>query len=50
VHGWVFTEGRFDVGRKIDYLRATVELALVRGDLGDEFREYLIDLVQNRLS
>ncbi len=50
VHGWVFTEGRFDVGRKIDYLRATVELALVRGDLGDEFRDYLIDLVQNRLS
>jgi len=50
VHGWVFTEGRFDVGRKIDYLRATVELALVRSDLGDEFRDYLIDLVQNRLS
>lgn len=50
VHGWIFTEGRFDVGRKIDYLRATVELALVRGDLGAEFREYLIDLVQNRLT
>lgn len=49
VHGWVFTEGRFDVGRKIDYLRATVELALGRSDLGDEFREYLVDLVQNRL-
>ncbi len=50
VHGWVFTEGRFDVGRKIDYLRATVELALVRNDLGDEFRQYLVDLVQNRLT
>jgi UTP--glucose-1-phosphate uridylyltransferase len=50
VHGWVFTDGRFDVGRKIDYLRATVELALVRSDLGDEFREYLVDLVQNRLT
>jgi UTP--glucose-1-phosphate uridylyltransferase len=50
VHGWVFTEGRFDVGRKIDYLRATVELALVRPDLGAEFREYLVDLVQNRLA
>ena len=50
VHGWVFTEGRFDVGRKIDFLRATVELALVRNDLGEEFREYLIDLVQNRLT
>jgi UTP--glucose-1-phosphate uridylyltransferase len=50
VHGWVFTEGRFDVGRKIDFLRATVELALVRSDLGEEFREYLVDLVQNRLT
>ena len=50
VHGWVFTEGRFDVGRKIDYLRATVELALDRADLGDEFRAYLIDLVHNRLA
>jgi len=50
VHGWVFTEGRFDVGRKIDFLRATVELALVRSDLGEEFRDYLIDLVQNRLT
>jgi len=50
VHGWVFTGGRFDVGRKIDFLRATVELALVRSDLGEEFREYLIDLVQNRLT
>lgn len=50
VHGWVFTEGRFDVGRKIDYLRATVELALVRSDLGEEFRAYLVDLVQNRLT
>lgn len=50
VHGWVFTEGRFDVGRKIDFLRATVELALARSDLGEEFREYLIDLVQNRLT
>jgi UTP--glucose-1-phosphate uridylyltransferase len=50
VHGWVFTDGRFDVGRKIDYLRATVELALLRSDLGEEFREYLVDLVQNRLT
>ena len=25
-------------------------VALVRSDLGEEFREYLIDLVQNRLT
>ena len=50
VFGWTFRNGRFDVGRKIDYLRATVEMAIDRPDLGDEFRAYLIDLVQNRLT
>jgi UTP--glucose-1-phosphate uridylyltransferase len=41
VHGFTFTEGRFDVGNKADYLRATVELALEREDLGPDFRAYL---------
>jgi UTP--glucose-1-phosphate uridylyltransferase len=41
VNGYVFAEGRFDIGKKIDYLRATVELALRREDLGPEFREFL---------
>jgi UTP--glucose-1-phosphate uridylyltransferase len=41
VHGYTFTEGRFDVGNKLDYLRATVELALERDDLGPPFRAYL---------
>ncbi|MDQ1413078.1 MAG: hypothetical protein QOE07_1666, partial [Acidimicrobiaceae bacterium] len=33
--------GRFDVGNKLDYLRATVELALEREDLGPGFRAFL---------
>ena len=37
VYGFVFDEGRFDIGKKLDYLRATVELALDRDDLGPEF-------------
>jgi UTP--glucose-1-phosphate uridylyltransferase len=41
VRGYVFAEGRFDIGKKIDYLRATVELALRREDLGPEFRRFL---------
>jgi UTP--glucose-1-phosphate uridylyltransferase len=41
VYGYTFTEGRFDIGKKIDYLRATVELALRRDDLGPEFREFI---------
>lgn len=49
VFGWVFTHGRFDIGNKQDYLRATVELAIEREDLGPEFRAFLIDLVDKRL-
>ena len=41
-------QGRYDIGKKIDFLRATVELALDRPDLGDEFRAFLADLVQRR--
>jgi len=44
VMGLVFEEGRFDIGKKIDYLRATVELALERPDLGPEFRTILRDI------
>jgi UTP--glucose-1-phosphate uridylyltransferase len=36
-----FTGKRFDVGSKLDYLRATVELAANRPDLGPEFREFI---------
>ena len=39
-------EGRFDVGSKIDYLRATVELALARDDLGPAFKAYLAELAR----
>jgi len=43
--GYVFKEGRYDIGKKLDYLRATVELALARDDLGPAFRGFLADLV-----
>jgi UTP--glucose-1-phosphate uridylyltransferase len=41
VYGYTFSEGRYDIGQKLDYLRATVELALARDDLGPEFRTWL---------
>ena len=44
VHGYVFEKGRYDIGNKLDYLRATVELALEREDLGPPFRAYLDEL------
>ena len=42
VYGYTFRDGRFDVGNKLDYLQATVELALEREDLGPAFRQYLV--------
>lgn len=41
-----FAGRRFDVGNKQDYLRATVELAIDRPDLGPAFREFLVDVVK----
>ncbi len=43
VYGYVFRDGRYDIGNKLDYLRATVELAAVRPDLGPAFRAFLRD-------
>ena len=45
-YGLVFDDGRYDIGNKLDYLRATVELALHREDLGPEFRDVLDDVVR----
>jgi UTP--glucose-1-phosphate uridylyltransferase len=49
VFGRVFSEGRYDVGRKIDFLRANIEIALTREDLGSELSAYLRKLVDERL-
>ena len=48
VYGYTFDEGRYDIGSKLDYLRATVELALAREDLGPEFREWLSAYVRDQ--
>ncbi|HTO01776.1 MAG TPA: sugar phosphate nucleotidyltransferase, partial [Microthrixaceae bacterium] len=45
VNGYIVSEGRFDIGNKLDYLRATVELALRREDLGGDFRKFLAEVV-----
>lgn len=46
VYGYRFSKGRYDTGNKLDYLRATVELAARREDLGPEFRAFLADFVR----
>jgi UTP--glucose-1-phosphate uridylyltransferase len=48
VYAYVLDHGRYDVGNKLDYLKATVELAIEREDLGPEFRRWLADLVQRK--
>jgi UTP--glucose-1-phosphate uridylyltransferase len=48
VHAQIYRGPRFDIGNKLDYLRANVELALDREDLGEPFREFLEDLVRRR--
>jgi UTP--glucose-1-phosphate uridylyltransferase len=48
VYAYVFEGVRYDIGKKLDYLRATVEIAIDREDLGPEFRSILADLVQRK--
>jgi UTP--glucose-1-phosphate uridylyltransferase len=41
VYGYRFNGKRYDAGDKLGFLIATVELALKRDDIGQQFREYL---------
>jgi len=48
VFGRIFTEGRYDIGKKLGFLQANIELALARPDVGPELTAYLRTLVQTR--
>ncbi len=48
VYGYCFATGRYDIGKKLDFLRATVSLAADRDDLGPEFRAFLAEFVKDR--
>jgi UTP--glucose-1-phosphate uridylyltransferase len=41
IYGYRFEGARYDAGDKLGFLKATVEFALKRYDLGEEFRGYL---------
>lgn len=45
LYGWAFDKGRYDTGKKIDYLKANVELALEHPEFGPELRKYLQELL-----
>ncbi len=48
VYAYVFDGGRFDVGNKLDYLKATIELAIDREDIGKDFRAWLGDFAERK--
>ena len=49
VYAYDFEGLRYDVGDKLGFLKATVEFALRRDDLGAPFRAYLKDIVEKGL-
>jgi len=46
VYGYTFSEGRYDTGQVLDYLKVIVELASERPDLGPDFRAFLAEFVR----
>ena len=44
VYAYEFDGKRYDIGNKPGFLQATVDFALARDDLGDDFRKYLKSL------
>lgn len=47
VYAYNFKGKRYDTGNKLGYLKATVEFALRRDDIGFEFRQYLKSLLMD---
>lgn len=47
MYAYTFKGKRYDVGDKLGFLQATVEFALKRDDLKDEFLEYLKNTINN---
>jgi UTP--glucose-1-phosphate uridylyltransferase len=45
VHGVVFSGRRYDTGDRLDYLKAVVQLACEREDLGPPLRSWLREFV-----
>lgn len=46
VYAYEFAGCRYDVGDKLGFLKATVEMALKRPDLHDDFSAYLKSLTE----
>jgi UTP--glucose-1-phosphate uridylyltransferase len=49
VHGIVFRGRRYDTGQPEGYLKAVVQLAVARDDIGPAIKEWLIEYVDREL-
>jgi UTP--glucose-1-phosphate uridylyltransferase len=47
MYAYIFEGKRYDVGNKLGFLEATVEFALRREDLRDDFIKYLQKIVND---
>ncbi|MEW6455588.1 MAG: UTP--glucose-1-phosphate uridylyltransferase GalU [Acidobacteriota bacterium] len=47
VYGYIFEGKRYDAGDKLGFIKATIEIALNREDIGNQLKEYLLNLVLN---
>ena len=45
VYAMEFHGRRFDIGNKIDWIKAIVTLSLERDDLGEELKQFLKDII-----
>ena len=50
MHGVVFRGRRYDTGDRLDYLKAVVQLAAEREDLGPELLPWLREFMEQRSS
>ncbi len=48
VYGRIFSEGRYDIGRPVEFLRANVELALERPEFRAGVEEFLVEIARDR--
>lgn len=49
MYAYTFQGKRYDVGNKLGFLQATIEFALKREDIKDDFQAYLMKLMKNGL-
>jgi UTP--glucose-1-phosphate uridylyltransferase len=45
IYGFLFTGKRYDAGDKVGYLKATVDLALTNPQVAEQFKQYLVEVV-----